>query len=130
MTQFNPATPVIAVANFTLAGAPGKVKAGSIVWSSDNAIDTFTQVDADDGSSSTATWNGSAEADGAVSHFTCTANGNTGGGAPSLVSATSDPAEWTVAAAITADGETIGMSQAAPSTPAQAAVHRAGLAKR
>ena len=33
MTQFNPATPVIATATFTLAGAPGRVKAGSIVWS-------------------------------------------------------------------------------------------------
>lgn len=135
MTQFNPKTPVIAVAKFTLGGGPGKFKAGSCVWSGATqdgspSTDVITQVDDPENGVSTATIDGSSESDGNVSTFTCTANGNVGGGDPSLVSATSDPAEWTAAADIEADGETIGMSQSAPATRAQTAVHAKAQAKR
>lgn len=140
MTQFHPETPLTAVATFTLKAAdgtvgPGKVKAGSIVWTGvakdgSPTTDKITQVDAPDGGSSTASIDASAETDGSTTVYTCTANGNTGGGAPSLISQVSDVAEWTLAAAITADGETIGMSQSAPATPAQASAHRAGMAAR
>lgn len=128
MAQFHPETPLTAVAKFTLGGNSGKVKAGSIVWSSSNPNDVITQVDDADNGASTASIDGTKNVNGETSVYTCTANGNRGGGAPSLVSATSDKAEWTADADIEADGETIGMSQSGPSTPAQAAVHAAAQA--
>lgn len=111
MTQFNPATKITAVCTFTKAGGPGKFQ-GAAVWTSTNAKDVITQVDDADNGVSTATIDGSANATGDTSVFTCSADADLGKGV-SNVSATSDTAEWTDTVDIEADGATIAMSQPA-----------------
>lgn len=111
MTQFNPGTKLTAVCTFTKAGVPGKFD-GAAVWSSNNAKDVVTQVDDPANGVSTATIDGSANATGDSSVFTCSADADLGKGKVN-VSATSDTAEWTDAVDIEADGATIAMSQPA-----------------
>lgn len=127
--KVNPGTVVTVAAQFTLAGAPGKFQPPSSCVSS-NAKDKVG-APTDDGAAgiSSSDVDGSANATGDSSIYTVTGDGDLGKGVATL-SGVSEQVDWTDTVDIEADGVTVAINQLVPSTPAQAAKHKAAVGRR
>lgn len=127
--KVNPGTKVTVVAQFTLAGAPGKFQPPSTCISS-NPKD-IVAIPVDDGAAGSASTDvdGNANGTGDSSIYTVTGDGDLGKGVSTVSGDNSaDPVEWTDTVDIESDGVTVNITQLAPSTAAQKSKHVAALA--